>query len=511
MFSQLRRVVLPAIVILGCSLPALPTFAAGTVSADRQFGPWICHVEGSVVLAEHPYKNGSRVTIGATSGAVMLFVDNPDLNLNEGGIYPYKADIDGDIFPGTARATRSTTLEAPLADEHLNALYNGDGAVVTASGYRYGMTLDGARRCFEYGASWRGVDRRTQRSPWNERAPQPSALRSGRQVAKRATPSRNRLKPEQNKLSALCCLRNALPTSCLPKAAGAWSGKLRPSEPESPSRAIVAPPSPGTIRRRRKHMPKKTILASTFAATLIFAYGVLADDRMTWQQRESWIIGEQQEQEEIITELASELNLAAGLIVLLPAVELGWLANCADAIHSGYGTVTIQTKIDRYQFLKRDLPYQWNILMQQLASNNPTEWHRFMQTQRPYLEEQERLRRQGSKMKHPTSCPRRMNPPPVQQRSAALPSAEGCTNMATCCADLKRQYDAAIYPLTHPPFPSSREAQKQILANAAPIEQQLQACRRKANGLPPLSAGGQPIGSAPTYPPVPYCRITGRC
>jgi hypothetical protein len=86
-----------------------------------------------------------------------------------------------------------------------------------------------------------------------------------------------------------------------------------------------------------------------------------------------------------------------------------------------------------------------------------------------------------------------------------------CTNVATCCADLQRQYDQAIAPISRPPFVPSWEAQKQVLANAAPIEQQLEACRRQANGLPPLGPGGQPSASAPTYLSVPYCRMTRRC
>jgi hypothetical protein len=103
----------------------------------------------------------------------------------------------------------------------------------------------------------------------------------------------------------------------------------------------------------------------------------------------------------------------------------------------------------------------------------------------------------------PTAANTLPNPPKPQQHSSALPS--GCTNMATCCADLERQYNAAIAGISTPPFVARPEQKKEILARAAPIEQQLQACRRQANGLPPLGAGGQPM----TYQP--YCRITGSC
>jgi hypothetical protein len=149
-----------------------------------------------------------------------------------------------------------------------------------------------------------------------------------------------------------------------------------------------------------------------------------ADDHKTWQQRESWIIGEQNEEEDLLNELAFELDLAAALIVILPAAELGWWANCLDAAHSGGGAVTIQGKINRYQFLKNDLPYQYNILQQQLR-NNPTEWHRFMQTQAPFLHHQAQLRQQGSRTKHPTACKNRTRTPP-NRNLPYCPPPTGC-------------------------------------------------------------------------------------
>jgi hypothetical protein len=96
-------------------------------------------------------------------------------------------------------------------------------------------------------------------------------------------------------------------------------------------------------------------------------------------------------------------------------------------------------------------------------------------------------------LKKPTPAMTLPTQPLPQQHSSALPSANGCTSMA-CCADLERQYNAALAPIPRAP---TWEAQKEAIANAAPIERQLQACRRQANGLPPISVAPLP----PAYPP----------
>jgi hypothetical protein len=69
------------------------------------------------------------------------------------------------------------------------------------------------------------------------------------------------------------------------------------------------------------------------------------------------------------------------------------------------------------------------------------------------------------------------------------PQAE-CTNIATCCADLQRRNDEAIAPISRPPFSGSvtHEGQKQIIANAKPIGERLQACRHKAS----MAGSGEP-------------------
>jgi hypothetical protein len=207
------------------------------------------------------------------------------------------------------------------------------------------------------------------------------------------------------------------------------------------------------------------------ALVLVLASSVAwADDSCRgcgWQKRESWIIGEQDEESALISELAFELDLSAGLVLVLPAAELGWWANCAAAAHDAAGTVTIQGKINRLEFLKGDLPYQNNILMQQLR-NNPSEWHRFMQTQQPFLEKQEQLRRQGSHMKHPAACKKKRNP--QSNRSAQVPA-----NCSALFAQEKQLSQAMI-------FTPSPEAKAPVKRQLDMVEQELIPCRQAILG-----------------------------
>lgn len=87
------------------------------------------------------------------------------------------------------------------------------------------------------------------------------------------------------------------------------------------------------------------------------------------------------------------------------------MGECVAAGHDAAETVTIQGKINRLQFLKSDLPYQNNIWTQQVR-NNPKEWHRFQQTNQPFIAWQEQLRRQASHMQHPTACKKKQTKPP---------------------------------------------------------------------------------------------------
>jgi hypothetical protein len=226
----------------------------------------------------------------------------------------------------------------------------------------------------------------------------------------------------------------------------------------------------------------RLLVLASFAMVLVSSVAV-AQPTMSWKNRESWLIAEQDEEQKLVDEIALELGISAALVMWLPELELGWLANCADAAHSAHGAATVEAKINRFLKLKQDIPYQWNILTQQLH-NNPTEWHRFQQSQEPYLEWKERLTRQGSHMKQPTSCQRKTPPP----RNAGVPP-----NCAGLLAQEKTLSQAMIWQYS--------------VETRAPIQQQLNQVEQQI-----LQYHCHNIVVAPPRPPSGYgCGITVRC
>jgi hypothetical protein len=189
---------------------------------------------------------------------------------------------------------------------------------------------------------------------------------------------------------------------------------------------------------------------------------------LTWQQREQWIVGEQQEIEQLQGEIANALLLPAAVIALMPEFELAWLAHCADAAHTGFEAATINQKIDRLQQLQADLPRQWNLLPQQLKKN-PAEWHRFQLQQKPYNERQARLKQQGRTMSKPAkgTCPARK---PSQRKSAGVP--------ANCSAIFAQENQLSQQMIWQPTWEAQQAVKRQLDA----IEPDAMACRKAVLG-----------------------------
>jgi hypothetical protein len=135
-------------------------------------------------------------------------------------------------------------------------------------------------------------------------------------------------------------------------------------------------------------------------------------DGMTVEQREQWIYANERETDNLANRIHLLIGLDYSLILLLPEAQLlEWVETCVHLGVAGHSQLDITEMVKELKKLQADHVTQWNYLTQQLH-NYPDEWHRFQQTQIPYLQKQQKLRAQAAqKRAEAKQCKKTSRPP----------------------------------------------------------------------------------------------------
>jgi hypothetical protein len=122
---------------------------AQSTAAAKKIGVWeVGSVDGKRYVAQR-FDDGAVFMMAKVDGGFVLLFTNPDWKLTEGQQFPVKADIDGKVFEGNAKALDRTSVAVRVDATFMKAIYRGEGAVITVVKDRWNLDLTDAAKALE--------------------------------------------------------------------------------------------------------------------------------------------------------------------------------------------------------------------------------------------------------------------------------------------------------------------------------------------------------------------------